>query len=272
MNHWLLDAIAERRDLALREADRVQLHRELGREVPAFDEELLREVAAVLEIAVLDLTVDRLSDDDERRELLRQAAADAFRLMRVLPLPTEPMAAGTHLLRASVLAMLGDRGGDATQWLRALDETGYWPTLPLDTLNWGERCRATITDVWLRLVRKRGWSDRDAVLERVAALRSTQEEFERDYLHTFTPLEAKRSALELIAIYHLAKAADVLAHYITDGVVDGSYQMQPLLDSHFDRAVDACEAAQLVELGAMTRLLASASAQMGEFPVLISED
>ena len=255
MNHWLLDAIAERRDLALREADRVQLHRELGREVPAFDEELLREVAAVLEIAVLDLTVDRLSDDDERRELLRQAAADAFRLMRV-----------------SVLAMLGDRGGDATQWLRALDETGYWPTLPLDTLNWGERCRATITDVWLRLVRKRGWSDRDAVLERVAALRSTQEEFERDYLHTFTPLEAKRSALELIAIYHLAKAADVLAHYITDGVVDGSYQMQPLLDSHFDRAVDACEAAQLVELGAMTRLLASASAQMGEFPVLISED
>lgn len=262
MSHWLLDAMAKRRSLALREADRVQFYREMGRELSAFDEELLRETAAALEIAVLDLAVDRLSDDDERRGLSRQAAADAFRLARMLPLPTEPMAAGAHLLRASVLAVLGDRGADAARWLRTLDEAGHWPTLPLDALNWGERCRATITDVWLRLVRKRGWSDRDAVLERVAVLRSTQEEFERDYLHTFTPLEAKRSALELIAIYHLAKAADVLAHYITDGVVDGSYQVQPLLDSHFDRAVDACEAAQLVELGPMTRLLARASAQM----------
>lgn len=262
MNHWLLDAMAERRSLALREADRVQFHQEMGREVPAFDETLLRETASALEIAVLDLKVDRLADEPEQLALSRQAAADAFRLLRMLPLSAEPMAAGAHLLRASVLAVLGDRGADAARWLRTLDETGHWPALPLETHNWGERCRAALTDVWLRLVRKRGWSDRDAVLERVAALRSAQEEFERDYLYTFTPLEAKRSALELIGIYHLAKAADVLAHYITDGVVGGSFQVQPLLDSHFDRAVDACDAAQLVELGPMTRLIARASAQM----------
>lgn len=262
MNHWLLDAMAERRRHALREADRVQFHQEMGREVPAFDEALLRETAAALEIAVLDLKVDRLADEPEQLALSRQAAADAFRLLRMLPLPVEPMAVGAHLLSASILAVLGDRGADAARWLRALDEAGQWPALPLNARNWGERCRAALTDVWLRLVRKRGWSDRDAVLERVAALRSAQEEFERDYLHTFTPLEAKRSALELIGIYHLAKAADVLAHYITDGVVDGSFQVQPLLDSHFDRAVDACDAAQLVELGSMTRLLARASAQM----------
>jgi hypothetical protein len=83
------------------------------------------------------------------------------------------------------------------------------------------------------LVRKKGWSDRDAVLERVADLRSAQQNFEQEYLYAFEPLDAKRSALELIAIYHLAKAADVLAHYITDGVVDGSHQIQPVLDSHF---------------------------------------
>lgn len=262
MTHWLLDAMADRRRMALREADRVQFYREMGREVPAFDEAPLRETAAALEIAVLDLKVDRLADDPERLELSRQAATEAFRLLRVLPLPAEPMAAGTHLLRASVLAVLGDRGADAARWLRTLDEAGKWPALPLSARNWGERCRATITEVWLRLVRKKGWGDRDAVLEHVAALRSAQEEFERDYLHTFTPLEAKRSALELIAIYHLAKAADVLAHYITDGKVDGSFQMQPLLDSHFDRAIDACEAAQLIELGPFARLLARAASQM----------
>ncbi|WP_286855286.1 DEAD/DEAH box helicase [Marinobacter sp. UBA4489] len=264
MSHWLLDTMADKRRLALREADRMQFYREMGRELPDFDEAVLRESAAALEIAVLDLEVDRLTDDLEQRTLSRQAAGDAFRLLRMLPLPTNPMDAGTHLLRASVLAVLGDRGADAARWLRSLGESQQWPDLPLDTPDWGERCRTTLTDVWLRLVRKKGWSDRDAVLERVADLRSAQQNFEQEYLYAFEPLDAKRSALELIAIYHLAKAADVLAHYITDGVVDGSHQIQPVLDSHFDRAIDACDTAQLIELGPLTRLLARAAQQMAD--------
>jgi len=264
MNHWLLDAMADKRRAALREADRVQFHREMGREPGDLDTEALRETAAALEIAVLDLEVERLTDDPERRALSLQAAGDTFRLLRMLPLPNDPMAAGTQLLRASVLAVLGDRGADAARWLRTLDEAQQWPALLLDAADWGERCRATLIDVWLRLVRKKGWGDRDTVLERVAALRTAQQAFERDYLNTFEPLPAKRSALELIATYHLAKAADVLAHYITDGVVDGSHQIQPVLDSHFDRAIEACEAAQLIDLGPLTRLLARAAAQMAD--------
>ncbi|MBW7896682.1 MAG: DEAD/DEAH box helicase [Opitutaceae bacterium] len=264
MSHWLLDAITEKRTRALREADRIQFYRELSRDLPDFDQVALRETAAALEIAVLDLEIDRLSENPERRALVRGAAADAFRLLRVLPVPETGMEAGSHLLRASSLAVLGDRGADAARWLRSLETEHAWPTLPLDSPNWGERCRATLTDIWLRLVRKKGWSDRDTVLERVAALRDTQQEFERNYLHTFTSLEAKRTALELIAIYHLAKAADVLAHFITDGVVHGDHQVQLLLDSHFDRAIAACETARLVELEPMTRLLARAAAQMVE--------
>lgn len=265
MSHWLLDAMAAKRAQALREADRVQFYREMTpQQAPAMDTEALHEVVAALELAVLDMELDRLADDEERRILLRSTATDAFRLLRVLPLPEAPMDMATHLLRASVLAVIGDRGADAARWLRGLEEEQCWPALQLGSPNWGERCRATLTDVWLRLVRKKGWHDRDAVLERVAALRTAQQEFERDYLGAFEPLEAKRSALELIAIYHLAKAADVLAHFITDGVVEDSYQIQPLLDSHFDRAIAACDAAHLVELGPLTRLLSRAAAQMVE--------
>lgn len=264
MSHWLLDTMAEKRTRALHEADRVQFFREMSREVPGFDQEAIREVAAALEIAVLDLEIDRLADDPDRRALVRCASADAFRLLRVLPLPEAAMDVGTHLLHAAALAVLGDRGADAARWLRALESDHAWPILPLESDNWGERCRATLTDTWLRLVRKKGWDDRDAVLARVAALRNAQQDFERTYLHSFDPLTAKRSALELIAIYHLAKAADVLAHFITDGVVDGNHQVQPLLDSHFDRALAACETARLVELEPLTRLLARAAAQMVE--------
>lgn len=264
MSHWLLDVMADKRTRALNEADRVQFYREMTQEEPAFDTEALHEVVAALELAVLDLELDRLARDDDRLTLLYSTATDAFRLMRILPLPDAPMAAATQLLRASVLAVIGDRGADAARWLRALEDKQGWPALPLDSQNWGERCRATLTDIWLRLVRKKGWNDRDAVLERVSALRAAQEEFERNYLGSFDPLEAKRSALELIAIYHLAKAADVLAHFITDGVVEDSYQIQPVLDSHFDRAIAACDTANLVELAPLTRLLARAAAQMVE--------
>ncbi|MBS7350061.1 MAG: DEAD/DEAH box helicase, partial [Comamonas sp.] len=221
-------------------------------------------MATVLELAVLDMELDRFADDAASLNMMRHAAEDAFRLWRALPLPSEPMEAATQLLRASALAVIGDRGADAARWLRALEDAQTSPALTLDSADWGERCRAVLTDIWLRLVRKKGWSDRDAVLERVAALRNAQQTFERDYLGTFEPLAAKRSALELIAIYHLTKAADVLAHYITDGVVEESYQIQPLLDSHFDRAIAACDAGQLLELGPLTRLLARAAAQMVE--------
>lgn len=264
MNHWLLDAIADKRSLVLREAERVQFYREMSPEAPAFDTQSMQDVAEALELAVLDMELDRFADDEASLKVMRHAAEDAFRLWRVLPLPEAPMDAATQLLRASALAVIGDRGADAARWLRALEGDQTTLALPLDSEDWGERCRAVLTDIWLRLVRKKGWSDRDAVLERVAALRDAQQAFERDYLRTFEPLAAKRSALELIAIYHLTKAADVLAHYITDGVVEGSYQIQPLLDSHFDRAVAACDTGQLLELGSLTRLLARAVAQMVE--------
>lgn len=264
MNHWLLDAIAEKRTNALRVADRIQFYREMAREVPDFDSEAIQEIAAALEVVVLDLDIDRLSENQDRETAMRSAAADAFHVLRILPVPQNPMEAGLHLLRASTLAVLGDRGVDAARWLRALDSDGTWPELPIESEDWSERCRATITDVWLRLVRKKGWSDRDKVLERVAALRNSQQQFERDYLQALDSLSAKRAALELIAIYHLSKAADVLAHFITDGVVEGNHQVQQLLDSHFDRAIAACETARLVELEPMTRLLARAAAQMVE--------
>ncbi|MHA1053860.1 DEAD/DEAH box helicase [Enterobacter mori] len=264
MNHWLLDVIADKRSLALRKADRVQFYSEMRQAAPTFDTQTIQEVASALELAVLDMELDRFADDEASRKMMRSTAEDAFRLLRIQPLPETPMEAATQLLRASALAVIGDRGADAARWLRALEDNQTSPNLPLSSADWGERCWAVLTDIWLRLVRKKGWSDRDTVLERVAALRDAQQTFERDYLGNFEPLAAKRSALELIAIYHLTKAADVLAHYITDGVVEDSYQIQPLLDSHFDRAVAACDTGQLLELGPLTRLLARAAAQMVE--------
>ena len=265
MNHWLLDGIEERRHAALKNASKAQAYRELLSEEAKPDLNLLRSVANALELASVDLAPERFEENDDKEELLRLAAYDAFMLFKTLYYFEPSRDQGKTLLRASCLAVVGDRGSDASRWLRTLEDKGDWPNLPIDSENWGERTWATLIDVWLRLIRKRGWNDSDLVLERVADQRNCQKKFEKTYLDKFPAESAKTKALELIGLYHLTKAADTLAHFISDGVVEGDHQVQLLLDTHFDRALAACEPACQIELESVTRLLAAASAKLVKF-------
>ena len=260
MKHWLLDKISDSREYALKMASQELIYRELLSKSAKNDYELIERTAEALEMVILDLILDRYQQDDEFEDVFKSCAADAFKLYRVIPRIEDPIQDAAHILRMCCLAVLGDMGFDAARLLREIQ----YPRLPIDSKDWGERTWATILDIWLRLIRKQGWVDRDAVLERVAFLRESQLEFEKEYLETKSPFEAKEAALELIALYHLAKAAEVLAQFITDGVVDGNYQIHQLLDSHFDRALAVCENTQLLELEPLTRLLAACASQMIE--------
>ena len=259
MSHWLLDEINETRQAALKQAERVQIFRELQQDIPPMmNNDLIQRSAAALEIAVLDLVLEDIADDEEKKNELKIAAADAFRLLRILRQPTDPLHAGIFLLRAGALAVLGDKGADAARWLRERD----WSELPIDSEDWSKRTWATVLDIWLKLIRKNGWSDRDSVLDRISRLRDAQSDFEKDHLEGLEPGHAQARALELIGLYHLAKAAEIFAQYMTDGVVDGNYQIHKLLDTHFDRINDVCQHAQMVDLESMSRLLAVSASQM----------
>lgn len=260
MSHWLLDTLKNKRQQALDGVSRVQIHHELFSETFTEDTDQFRRCAEALELVVLDLTLEDLADDEEKQKELKLAGADAFRLFRVLPRPADPIDAAIFLVRSVALAVLGDMGPDAARWLREQ----RWPELPMDSGDWSKRTWATILDIWLRLIRKEGWADRDAVLEQISQLRESQESFEKDYLEKQKPANVKAMALELIGLYHLAKAAEVFAHYMTDGVVDGKYQIHQLLDTHFDRVLAACKQAQLLELEPLSRLLAASAAQMAD--------
>jgi len=263
----LLDLIAPTRAEALRQASRVQIHRELLDRPIDEDTRLVARAAEALELAALGLLLDGVGEDEQAQLELRQCAADAFRLMRALSRPclpagrpADPIDTAVFLLRAGALAVLGDKGADAARWLAKEP----WLGLPLDAEDWRARTWSTILDVWLRLIRKQGWTDRDAVLEGVARLRGAQAAFEQRYLEGLDPATAKAAALELIGLYHLAKAAEILALYIIDGVVDGKYQIQQLLETHFDRVLTVCQRAQMLDLEPLSRLLAASAVQMAE--------
>jgi replicative superfamily II helicase len=257
----MLDKLGDLRLLALKQADLSQIKQEFESIHFIQDVNLIRQSADILELATLELVLEGTAHDDlEKEKELRANAADAFKLMRVLPRPDDPIDVAKLLLRASILAVIGDKGSEAARWLRE----EKWPDLPLLSEDWNTRTWATILDVWLRLIRKNGWDDRDAVLQRISSLRDSQMKFEKDYLNKQEATQSKGSALELIGLYHLAKAAEVFALYITDGVVDGNYQIKQMLEMHFDRVVAACNNGQLLELEPLARLLCACALQMAD--------
>ncbi len=256
MSHWLLDSLHDGLELAQNEANKALLYQALLQTAVDIDFGLIERNAQALELVALDLLLDGINEDNQ--DQLRDCAANAFRLFRVLPDKPEPITQAEQVLRYCALAVIGDKGADATRMLR--EKT--WSTLPLGSVSWRERTWATVLELWLSVIRKHGWKDRDAVLELIANLRLSQNQFEADYLQTQSGANAKIAAMELIAFYHLAKAAEIMAYFLTDGVVEGSFHIRPLLDMHFDRALAALEPTGCSSLAPMTRLLAACAKQL----------
>ncbi len=245
---WIVDSIGNDkvRDATI-EAGRRRLQGALSvAESKQLTDEQLRFIANGLEIRVFDLL------DDGNPNELSTAAAEVFQVARVLPVPEKAMEAAEALVRLGCLGVLGERGADVRRLLLEKEI----PPLPIDAPDWGVRVWATILDVWLRLFRKRGWDDLDAVQERVARIRSEQSSFEPPFLSQAEEQRNARPAWELVSAYHLAKAAEIVGVYQSQGSVDGHYDVQEQLEAQFDRAIAAAGRGQLMEREALTRLLA----------------
>lgn len=253
----MLESLGDEREKAIREATRAQVLGEFSTLPEGIKFNSIERVAQVLEAVVMDL-LHKFPADEEKSKLLRQCSSEAYRLYRVLPSRVNAMDEAELRLRQSALAVLGDMGADASRHLREKP----WPELKTESDDWRERTFSTILEIWLRLIRKKGWSDRDAVLSSIGKLRETQKTFEADYLTSSKGKGVRSVALELMGLYHLAKAAEILALYITDGVVDGNHQINNLLDMHFDRAIAVCESGAPFHLEPLTRLLAGTARQL----------
>jgi hypothetical protein len=251
---WLRTAIGEDR---LREtsteASRRRLSAALNSASQEPDDRELQFVTNALELELFDAL-----DDEQRALELRAIAAETFQISRTLAWPEQPVAAAQWLVRLGCLAVIGDRSADFRRIVTELQ----LPALPLDSPDWGVRVWSSVLDIWLRLLRKQGWDDLDAVQERVVALRQAQRSVEPAFLRAAEDRQDVRPAWELMAHYHLAKAAEVLGVYLGQGSVDGHYDIREQLEAQFDRAIGASARGQLIELETMSRLLARASRAM----------
>lgn len=245
---WLRSAIGEAslRDAAT-EASRRRLEKALTSVTPERDDRDLRFVASSLELQLFDAL-----EDEQRVDELRCIAAETFQIARTLAWPETPVAAAQWLVRLGCLGVVGDRSAD---FRRIVTEVEL-PALPLDSPDWGVRVWSSVLDIWLHLLRKRGWDDLDAVQERIVAIRGAQRTVEPPFLQEAEARKDVRPAWELMAQYHLAKAAELLGAFLGQGFVDGHYDIREQLEAQFDRAIAASARGQLIELETMSRLLA----------------
>lgn len=248
---WIAEAVgAEKIKMALEEARRRRLCAALGlKGVSALSDRQLRFIAAGLELQALE-SMSRGNAQD-----LIQAAATAFQVTRVLPRPASPLEAAEFLVQLGCLGVLGQRSADVRRLLAEGSGEGGIPRLPLDADDWGLRVRSVILDIWLRLLRQSGWADFNAVQESVARLRAEQPNCEPRFLSQTEATGDVRPAWYLVSAYHLAKAAEMLGAYLTQGAVDGPYAIRAQLQAHFERALAAADRGGLMEQENMARML-----------------
>lgn len=247
-NSWVIESLgADKITDAETEAGRRRVNQAFGVDgITKVSDEQLRFIKNGLELHAFTLL------EREESEELRSAAFKAFQVGRMVPPKGSPVEVAEGLVRLGCLGMLGDRG---TDFRRLLIDQGI-PSLPIDHPNWGERVWAVILKMWLCLFRKKGWSDLNEVQQLVTTLRSEQRMHEPSFLSNAEARKDSGPAWELVLAYHLAKAAEILGTYLSQGSVDGHYDIREQLDAQFDRGISAATQGQLMEREVFARLLA----------------
>lgn len=187
----------------------------------------------------LDSLGDESSSNSSERELAVAGCHRAFGLLRVMPCPESTLGRLFHVFEVSALAYCGERWSDLRRWYQENRDTLQTPAV--DGEPWDRRLLYRIFECWVRLFRKGGWIDLDGVQQVVADLRKDQQEHESSLLKNPGDHGNRGIAFRLVALYHWAKATELLGIYIVQGDPPG---ILGELDMHFERAVSAAEASR----------------------------
>ena len=200
--------------------------------------------AHTIEVAALRLA---LAGDDGATHACRQA----FELLRAV-LQDRGSRSGLSTLeisqvrtRAAAFGTLGDLHAQTKQLLEGA--TG----VAIDA-SWGTTTELAVLEVWQLLIRKNGWGDLDQLRQLIGEIRNQQAGNEPPYLEH--QAEA-RDGWKLVAVYHLLRAAEIVAEYTEHGSADGLFDPVEQAELHFDRARDAATEARDADLLFLVSLL-----------------
>ena len=268
-NHWAVLAVGEKeRDRGLKVAQSRLVRTATGQQMElafrekATDEELLGRLALAYEVVAAEGLRDLLYPEttpksETRREQAQAGAWRAFELKRHIKIPGITEERIFHVLHLAALAYCGDRWSDLRRWLKENDEAAEAPSVA--DVPWDRRVLYRLFDCWVRLFRKQSWDDLDRVHEIVAGLRNDQQQYEEGVLSNGNQHQDRIMAMRLVALYHWAKATELLATYMMQGTPGG---IREELDRHYEAAIDAAPGSHDPVLEVLLKWLHVTSARM----------
>src|SRR2546426_12567104 len=123
----------------------------------------------LVELRALDLMAEWRREVRSREgQEFRQYCSFAFDLRRSLPQSADLEATLKSCLLLSCFAVLGDRSADVRRHF--VEQPWTIPTGPEGAAGWAHRLFHTTADAFLRVVRKRGWTDLEEVAKAIINL------------------------------------------------------------------------------------------------------
>jgi len=222
--------------------------------IPPEEAKTLEEALHLIELRCLDLALAWRRDIRSNEGIeFRDYCSLAFDIRRVLTLgETEEARVKSAILLATV-GVLGDRSADIRRYLT--ENTWPVPEVNADDAGWPKLVLFRVADAFLRVVRKKNWDDLHAVAEAVVSLRQSQQTYEREYLQQENGLR-QVAAFELVALYQLAKAIEMLGVFVGKGTPRTALDD---VDFHLSRAIKAADSAGIIEMALLLRWISMAA-------------
>ena len=221
---------------------------------------LLKKVSLAYEMAAVEgLAALGESRNPDVASAATSAAAsfELFDYVRLEPIPSRTEERIFFALKLFAIAYCGDRWSDLRRTIAENETLCACPSV--EDVPWDKRVLYRLFDCWVKLVRKQGWSDFSATNEIIAGLRKDQKKYEQSLLDTDDNGEGTFKAFRLIALYHWAKATDVLASYLSDGL---NADVLGELEKHFDAAIEASDSSSDAKFEILLRWLQTAASLM----------
>lgn len=224
------------------------------------DPDLLERLALAYEVAAtegLDSLLHPSSNNESRQAQAMAGAFRAFEIRRLIAVPEGTDERIFHVLHLASLAYCGDRWSDLRRWIKENPEALKAPSVALEA--WDKRVLYRLFACWVRLFRKNSWDDLHRIHEIVAGLREDQKNYEQDVLSTDDGHKDRAAAFRLVALYHWAKATELLATYVLQGKPS---TIDTLIDRHFGAAIEAAPRSRDAALEVILKWLHVASRRM----------
>lgn len=264
--HWTVQAIPEKDMQKAEDLRKARLvHNVIGNQLDIGyasrdgDERLIQRVALAYELGAMEGLNALLHPTEENQLLQKKSRAGAFlafEYARVQRIPKDVEGKMLHVFRLIGLAYTGDRWSDIRRWIR--EEYEEIQAVLIHNPDWDQRILSCLYECWLRLIRKESWDDVDRIRELIAELREEQKIYEEEYL-SHNDSAAKSVAFRLIALYHWARATEILSLYMLQGEPSAVLEE---LNRHFEASVEATRNGRDIPLENVVRWLHVVSRQM----------